>query len=95
MTSQTFLLLLLLLSMVEDIFKKFGVRFKNHLPTKYHSTTFMPSYTIKDTADGEVFTIQIDSLAADTEIILENVLREKIINKRDKKINSLINETKT
>ena len=79
--------------MTEDIFKKFGGRFKNHLPTKYHSTTFIPSYTIKDTSDGEVFTIQIDSLAADPEIILENVIREKIINKREQKINSLINGT--
>ena len=79
--------------MTEDIFKKFSGRFINHLPTKYHSTTFMPSYTIKDKTDGEVFTIQIDSLAADPEIILENVLREKIINKREQKINSLINGT--
>lgn len=81
--------------MTEDIFKKFSGRFKNHLPTTYHSTTFMPSYTIKDTADGEVFTIQIDSLAADPEMVLENVLREKIINKREQKINSLINGTTT
>jgi len=95
LTTQTFLLLLLLLSMVEDIFKKFGGRFENHLPTRYNSNSFLPTFSLKDTTDDEVFTIQIDSLAADPEIILENVLREKIINKRDKKINSLINETKT
>lgn len=79
--------------MTEDIFKKFGGRFKNHLPTKYHTTIFIPSYTIKDTADDEVFTIQIDSFAADPETVLENVLREKIINKREQKIDSLINGT--
>jgi hypothetical protein len=95
LTTQTFLLLLLSLSMVEDIFKKFGGRFENHLPTRYNSNSFLPTFSLKDTTDGEVFTIQIDSFAADPETVLENVLREKIINKREQKINSLINETKT
>lgn len=76
---------------MKEILNKFNNRFISHLPTTYNSATFMPSYTIKDTADGEIFTIQIDSLVADPEIILENVLREKIINKRQQKINSLIN----
>jgi len=44
--------------MIKDIFEKFGGRFKNHLPTTYNSSTFMPSYTIKDTFDGEIFTIK-------------------------------------
>ena len=78
---------------MKEILNKFGGRFKNHLPTTYNSTTFMPSYTIKDNFDGEVFTIQIDSLAADPEMVLENVLREKIINKREQKIESIINGT--
>lgn len=80
---------------MKEILNKFGGRFITHLPTTYNSTTFMPSFTIKDTFDGDVFTIQIDSLAADPEIILENVLREKIINKREIKIESIINGTKT
>jgi hypothetical protein len=37
--------------------------------------------------------IQIDSFAADPEIVLENTLNEKIINKRELKINSIINGT--
>jgi hypothetical protein len=78
---------------MKEILNKFNGRFINHLPTTYNSTTFMPSFTLKDTFDAEVFTIQIDSLVADPEIILENVLQEKIINKRDKKIDSIINGT--
>lgn len=79
---------------MKEILNKFGGRFINHLPTTYHSSTFMPSFTIKDTVDGEVFTIQIDSLAADAEMVLENVLLEKVINKRDKKIESIFDGTK-
>lgn len=79
--------------MTDDIFKRFGGRFENYLPVKYHNTTFMPSYTIKDNYDGEIFTIEIDSLVADPEIVLENVLNEKIINKREQKINSIIDGT--
>ncbi len=81
--------------MIEEILeKKFSGRFKKYLPTIYNSQSFTPTYSFKDTSDGEVFTIQIDSLVADTETILVNVLKEKIINKRDTKINSLINGTK-
>jgi hypothetical protein len=81
--------------MIEEILKnKFGGRFQSHLPTIHNSQSFIPTYSLKDTTDGEVFTIQIDSLVADTETILVNVLKEKIINKRDTKINSLINGTK-
>lgn len=87
--------------MIDKLLKKFSGRFQNHLPISYHSTTLrpfmplLPSYTLKDTFDGEIFTIKIDSLAADPELVLENVLNEKIINKRDYKIEQLINETKT
>jgi len=81
--------------MIDKLLKKFSGRFQNHLPISYHSTTFLPSYTLKDTFDGEIFTIKIDSLAADPELVLENVLNEKIINKRDYKIEQLINGTKT
>jgi len=81
--------------MINQLLNKFGGRFKNHLPTIYNSSSFLPTYSLKDTTDGEVFTIQIDSFAADPEIVLENVLKEKIINKRDTKINSLINGNKT
>jgi hypothetical protein len=81
--------------MIKQLLNKFGGRFQNHLPTIYNSSSFLPTYSLKDTTDGEVFTIQIDSFAADPEIVLENVLKEKIINKRDTKINSLINGNKT
>lgn len=81
--------------MIKQLLNKFGGRFQNHLPTIYNSQSFLPTYSLKDTTDGEVFTIQIDSFAADPEIVLENVLKEKIINKRDTKINSLINGNKT
>jgi hypothetical protein len=37
--------------------------------------------------------IQIDSFTADPEIVLENTLNEKIINKREQKLDSLINGT--
>lgn len=80
---------------MKEILNKFGGRFENHLLTTYNSTTFMPSYTIKDNTDGEVFTIQIDSLTADAEVVLENILREKVINKRDEKIENLINGHQT
>ncbi len=77
--------------MIKDIFEKFGGRFKNHLQTTYNSSTFMPSYTIKDTFDGEIFTIKIDSLTADPEFIIEQLLNNKITSKRNDKINKLIN----
>jgi hypothetical protein len=80
---------------IKNIIKKFNGRFQNHLPTIYNSQSFLPTYSLKDTTDEEVFTIQIDSVAADHEIVLENVLKEKIINKRDTKINSLINGNQT
>jgi hypothetical protein len=80
---------------IKNIIKKFNGRFQNHLSTIYSSQSSLPAYSLKDTTDGEVFTIQIDSLGADHEIVLENVLKEKIINKRDTKINSLINGNQT
>jgi hypothetical protein len=79
--------------MIKKLLKKFNGRFENHLPIIYNSNSFLPTFSLKDTTDGEVFTIQIDSLAADPEMVLENVLREKIINKREQKIDSLINGT--
>jgi hypothetical protein len=79
--------------MIKKLLKKFNGRFENHLPTVYNSNSFLPTFSLKDTTDGEVFTIQIDSLAADPEMVLENVLHEKIINKREQKIDSLINGT--
>lgn len=79
--------------MIKEILNKFGGRFEQHFATNYNSQTLLPTYSLKDTTDGEIFTIQIDSLAADPEIVLENVLREKLINKRDKKLNLVINGT--
>jgi hypothetical protein len=79
--------------MIEDTLKKYNGRFENHLPTIYNSNSFLPTFSLKDTTDGEVFMIQIDSFAADPEIVLENTLNEKIINKREQKLDSLINGT--
>ncbi len=77
--------------MIEDLLKKFGGRFENDLTT-YSANTLLPIYSFVDTADGERFQIQIDSLAADHGIVLENVLNDKIIYKRDNKIQSVLNE---
>jgi hypothetical protein len=80
--------------MIEDTLKKFNGRFKKQIMTTYNSQTFFPTYTLIDTFDNESFLIQIDSFAADPEIVIENVLNEKIIYKRDSKINAIINEKK-
>ena len=79
--------------MIKKLLKKYNGRFENHRPTIYNPNSFLPTFSLKDTTDGEVFTIQIDSFAADPEMVLENVLHEKIINKREQKIDSLINGT--
>jgi hypothetical protein len=79
--------------MIEDILKKFGGRFEKDLTT-YSTTTLFPIYYFVDKNDGERFQIQIDSFAADPEIVIENVLNDKIISKRDSKINYIINEKK-
>ncbi len=71
--------------------EKFGGRFKSHLTT-YSANTLLPVYSFEDTVDGERFQIQIDSFAADPEIVISNILNEKIISKRDNKIQSVLNE---
>lgn len=80
--------------MIEDLLKKFGSRFKKGL-TEYNSNTLTPTYSFEDTTDGERFEIKIDSFAVDIEIVIENILNQKIIFKRDEKINSVINGTET
>lgn len=85
---------------MKEILNKFGGRFVTHhtFDGSVPSFTNLPliiRFTIKDTFDGDIFTIQIDSLAGVPEIILENVLREKIINKREQKIDYIINGTTT
>jgi hypothetical protein len=81
--------------MIEDIIKKFEGRFKQTKSTTYDNTTLLPTYNLLDVSDGERFSIQIDSLSAMNEIIVENVLRDKIISKRDRKIDSIFNERTT
>jgi hypothetical protein len=71
--------------------EKFGGRFKKDL-TVYSANTLLPVYSFVDTVDGERFQIQIDSFAADHEIVIENILNEKIIFKRDNKIKNVLNE---
>jgi len=70
--------------------EKFGGRFEKDL-TVYNANTLLPIYSFVDTADGERFQIQIDSFAADPEIVISNILTEKIIFKRDNKIQSVLN----
>ena len=77
--------------MIEKILQKFGGRFGKGLKT-YSAKTLLPIYSFVDTSDGEVFTIQIDSFVADVEVVIENVLNDKIIFKRDIKIDGIINE---
>ena len=73
------------------ILKKFNGRFEKGLTT-YNSTTLTPTYSFIDTTDGERFQIKIDSLVADVEVVIENVLNDKIVFKRDNKIKSVLNE---
>lgn len=81
--------------MLEDILKKFEGRFKESTLTTYDHITFLPTYNLLDVSDGERFSIKIDTLLAMPEIIVENVLRDKVISKRDRKIDSLFNERTT
>jgi hypothetical protein len=78
--------------MIEDTLKKFNGRFKKQIMTTYNSQTLLPTYALIDTFDNESFLIQIDSFAADPEIVIENVLNDKIIHKRDSKLNLILNE---
>jgi hypothetical protein len=77
--------------MIEDILKKFNGRFEQDLTT-YNNVTLMPTFSFLDTTDGERFKIQIDSFVADVKVVIENALNDKIISKRDIKIDGIINE---
>lgn len=78
--------------MIEDIIKKFNNRFKVNENSDFRfQQAFYPTFSFIDTFDGESFSIQIDSFAANHELVIENTLNEKIINKRELKINSIIN----
>jgi|688.fasta_scaffold1047288_2 hypothetical protein len=77
--------------MIEDVFKKFNGRFKEKLTI--NENTLMPIISIEDVSDGDKFQIQIESYVADIELVLENILNEKIINKRNSKIETIINGT--
>ena len=78
--------------MIEDIIKKFNNRFKVNENSDFRfQRSFYPTFSFIDTFDGESFSIQIDSFAANHELVIENILNEKIINKRELKINSIIN----
>ena len=77
--------------MIDELLKnKFGGRFASGYSNK-KTTPFIPTYFIFDRYSGETFEIKIDSFAADHEIVIENILSERVINYRDKKINSIIN----
>ena len=69
---------------------KFGGRFVSSL-TFYDESTFMPTFSIFDRNTGENFQIKIDSLVADFEMVVENVLTNRIIRERDNKIKSVLN----
>ncbi len=79
--------------MIEKILEKFGGRFKKGLKT-YSANTLLPIYSFEDTTDGERFQIKIEYFVADVEVVIENVLNDKIIFKRDTKIDEIINEKK-
>jgi hypothetical protein len=76
--------------MIEKLLKNYGGRFVEGLTT-YDQNSFVPTYKIFDRFTGESFTIKIDSFNADIVVVLKNILDEKIIEHRDKKINSVIN----
>ena len=81
--------------MIEEILKKFNNRFKVNENSDFrlsaNQAKSCPTFSFIDTFDGESFSIQIDSFAANHELVIENILNEKIINKRELKINSIIN----
>lgn len=78
--------------MIEKIIKKYGGRFiSGHI----YSDGYSQIYEIFDTSTGETFEINIDSFNVDIEVVLQNILDEKIIDSRDKKIDNLINGDKT
>ena len=77
--------------MIENLLKKFNGRFEKDLTT-YNTNTLLPIYSFVDKNDGERFQIQIDSFSADHEIVLQNVLNQKIIYKRDSKLKIILNE---
>jgi hypothetical protein len=79
--------------MIDELLKnKYGGRFVQGLTT--FTNSFIPTYSIFDRYTGETFQIKIDSFAADHEMVIENILYEKVINFRDKKIDSIIDGTK-
>lgn len=71
---------------------KFGLRF-SHLTTTLREGVLI--YTISDRYVNETISIEIDSVSADSEIVIQNVLQERIINYRDKKLDYILHGTKT
>lgn len=75
--------------MIEKILKKYNGRFIEGDST-IDEMTFTPTYHIFDKSTGETFMIKIESVSADVNLVIKNILDEKIIQSRDKKINSII-----
>lgn len=75
---------------IQQILKQFNGRFKNSQPVLFNHNSLLPHYHMIDTLDNEKFIINIDSLANDPEIIIKQTLTNKIINKRNNKINQII-----
>ncbi len=74
-----------------DVFEKWKFRFDIRSANSY-GTNFAPWWEITDKFDGEKFEIRIDSFTVDYHVVLHNILTEKVSEKRDNKIKSVLNE---
>lgn len=75
--------------MIKELLKKYNGRFTSHVYLEEYS--LIPTYQIFDKLTGETVSIKIDSINANIEVVIKNFLDEKIIESRNKKINSVIN----
>lgn len=75
--------------MIEEILLIYNGRFIEGIST-IDERTFIPTYRIFDRSIGETIEIRIDSFNVDTKVVIKNILDAKIIESRDKKINSII-----
>lgn len=79
--------------MTNEVLKnKFGLRFSQPTATLQQGVLI---YTVLDTYVSQTISIEIDSASADPEIVIQNVLSERIINYRDKKLDYILHATKT
>lgn len=75
--------------MIDKLLKNYGGRFIQD-DTISSGSPLIPIYHIFDKTTGETTEIKIDTFNADIEVVIKNILDAKIIESRDKKIDSII-----